>query len=176
MEKSASASGLQTCFQIFYDELSSMAHRKLCFERANHTLDTSALVHEVFFHLNKQQDKPFLNQPQFLAIASITMRRILVNYARDQKRLKRKVKKINLTCGEALQQIETTPGEILALHDALKVLKNRNERQAKIVEYSFFGGFTHQEIAEALEISVETVRRDWRVARAWLSIQVKSQI
>ncbi len=175
MERDTPASGLQTCFQIFYDELSRMAHQKLRFERVNHTLDTSALVHEVFFHLNKQQNKPFLNQPQFLAIASITMRRILVNYARGHKSQKRNAGKISLTYGESLQSIETTPDEILALHEALKILKGHNPRQATVVEYNFFGGFTHQEIAEALRVSVETVRRDWRVARAWLSLYVRSQ-
>jgi RNA polymerase sigma factor (TIGR02999 family) len=167
---------LKTGFKKFYDELSEIAHKKLQYERANNTLDTSALVHEAFFHLNKQDGKPFLNRPQFIAVAAITMRRILVNYARQHNRLKRKAEKISLTYGQHLVAVETTTDEILALHESLKMLNDLNPRQAKVVEYYFFGGFKHEEIAEVLEVSIDTIRRDWRLAKAWLSIQVKAQV
>jgi len=163
-------------FQAYYKELKKIAHEKLRYERINHTLDTAALVHEVYGKLYKQSRNRFQNSSHFLAIAAVSMRRILINYARDKKRLKRGGDVIQMSYGKADIPIQTTPEEILLLHEALKKLKNLNRRQGKVVEYHFFGGFKHQEIAEYLGVSEETVRRDWRLARAWLSLELKKQM
>ena len=103
------------------------------------------------------------------------MRRILINYARDKKRLKRGGDMIRMTYGDVQVPVQTTPEEILSLHECLKRLKKLNKRQARVVEYHFFGGFKHQEIADHLGVSEETIRRDWRLARAWLSLEMKKQ-
>jgi len=166
---------LKHLFQGCYDQLSEMAHRKLVFERAGHTLDTSGLVHEVYDKLQQQRVDFFNNSSHFLAIASITMRRILINYARDKKRQKRGGDLIQITFDRVNEAVQTTPEQILSLHEALQKLKKLNKRQSRVVEYHFFGGFKLKEIAEYLQVSEETVRRDWRLARAWLSLQLKNQ-
>jgi RNA polymerase sigma factor (TIGR02999 family) len=163
-------------FQRYYQELKKIAHQKLKYERINHTLDTAALVHEAYGKLYQQSKNQFRNSSHFLAIATLSMRRILINYARDKKRLKRGGDMIQMSYGNANIPIQTTPEEILTLHEALKKLKQLNRRQSKVVEYHFFGGFKHQEIAEYLDVSEETVRRDWRLARAWLSLELKKQM
>jgi RNA polymerase sigma factor (TIGR02999 family) len=163
-------------FQQYYQELRKIAHQKLRYERINHTLDTSALVHEVYGKLYQQSKNQFRNSSHFLAIAAVAMRRILINYARDKKRLKRGGELIRMSHGKVNIAIHTTPDEILALYEALKRLKHLNKRQGKVVEYHFFGGFNHHEIAEYLGVSEETIRRDWRLARAWLSLELKNQL
>lgn len=163
-------------FQQYYQELKHIAHQKLRYERINHTLDTAALVHEAYGKLYQQSNHQFRNSSHFLAIAAVSMRRILINYARDKKRQKRGGDMILMSYGEANIPLQTTPEEILVLHEVLKKLKLLNKRQGKVVEYHFFGGFKHHEIAEYLGVSEETVRRDWRLARAWLSIELKRHL
>ncbi|MBR9998052.1 MAG: sigma-70 family RNA polymerase sigma factor [Cyclobacteriaceae bacterium] len=163
-------------FKQYYHELSQIAHRKLRFERIDHTLDTVALVHEAYGRLYQQANSHFRNSSHFLAIAAVSMRRILINYARDKKRQKRGGDLIRMSYGKANIPVQTTPEDILALHDALNKLKRLNKRQARVVEFHFFGGFKHHEIAEHLSVSEETIRRDWRLARAWLSIEMKKQL
>lgn len=172
----ASLSDLKQLFKGCYNELNQIAHRKLIYENVNHTLDTAGLVHEVYDKMQKQQAAKFNNSTHFLAVASIAMRRILINYARDKNRLKRGGDVIKMSYGKVPLPIETTPEEILALHDALHKLKKMNARQSKVVEYHFFGGFKLKEIANYLEVSEETVRRDWRLARAWLSLELKKEL
>ena len=170
------AVSLETSFKALYDQLSQMAHNKLYYERVNHTMDTTALVHEAYYNLSRQREKVYVNSAQFLAVAAIAMRRILVNYARQHKRLKRGADNIMLTYGNLTLPVNTTPEEILALHEALKRLRFICQRKSRIVEYHFFGGFNHQEIAESMGVSIDTVRRDWRLARAWLSREMKSTL
>jgi RNA polymerase sigma factor (TIGR02999 family) len=163
-------------FQQYYQELKQIAHKKLGYERYNHTLDTAALVHEAYGKLYQQSNHVFRNSSHFLAIAAVSMRRILINYARDKKRQKRGGDLIKMSYGNASIPLQTTPEEILELHEALKKLKLLNKRQGKVVEYHFFGGFKQQEIADYLGVSEETVRRDWRLARAWLSLEIKRHL
>ena len=167
---------LKHLFQGCYEQLNEMAHRRLVYERAGHTLDTSGLVHEVYDKLQQQQQAQFNNSGHFLAIASITMRRILINYARDKKRQKRGGDMIQITFDRVNESVETTPEQIISLHEALNKLRKFNKRQSRVVEYHFFGGFQLKEIAGYLQVSEETVRRDWRLARAWLSLELKKQI
>ena len=176
LPENTSIGDLRQLFQECYNELSRIASRKLTYEKVSHTLDTYGLVHEVYEKMYQQPNARFNNSTHFLAIASITMRRILINYAKSKNRLKRGGDLIKMTYGKVSLPIETTPEEIIALHEALQKLKRLNKRQSKVVEYHFFGGFKHHEIASYLGVSEETVRRDWRLARAWLSLELKKQI
>jgi RNA polymerase sigma factor (TIGR02999 family) len=163
----------KSLFISCYEELSSMASKKLRFENNADTLDTSALVHEAYMKMEKHH-KEVQSKSHFLAIAAIVMRRFLVDYARQKQRLKRGGDQIQLTYGAIQQAIETTPQEILHLNDALNKLKSINNRYCRVVEFHFFGGYKHEEIAGLLGVSIDTVRRDWRLAKAWLSKELTS--
>ncbi|WP_373494707.1 ECF-type sigma factor [Aquiflexum sp.] len=166
---------LRSQFQNCYRELSILASNKLRFEHQAYTLDTSALVHEVFLKMDRQKNQ-FENKGQFMAIAAIVMRRYLVDYARQKHRIKRGGDYIQLTQSALGNVFLTTPEQVLELDESLKRLKQINPRQSRVVEYHFFGGYKHEEIAEMLEVSIDTVRRDWRLAKAWLSMEMKSGI
>ncbi|MDN3202689.1 ECF-type sigma factor [Algoriphagus sediminis] len=155
-------------FLSCYEELSAMASRKIKSEYQALTLDTSALVHEAYMKMD-QQKKELTDKNHFLAIAAIVMRRYLVDYARQKNRQKRGGDQIQLTYGQVDHAINTTPEEIIHLNDALTRLKGLNNRHCRVVEYHFFGGYKHHEIANMLGVSIDTIRRDWRLAKAWLS-------
>ncbi len=155
-------------FLSCYEELSAMASKKIKSEYQALTLDTSALVHEAYMKMDKQK-KDLTDKNHFLAIAAIVMRRYLVDYARQKNRQKRGGDQIQLTYGQVNQAVNTTPEEIINLNDALNKLKGLNNRYCRVVEYHFFGGYKHQEIASMLGVSIDTIRRDWRLAKAWLS-------
>jgi RNA polymerase sigma factor (TIGR02999 family) len=120
---------------------------------------------------NKQQK--FKDESHFLAIAAIVMRRILIDYARQKKRQKRGGDLMRMTYGAVAGPVETTPEEIILLDESLKRLRQMNKRQSRVVEYYFFGGYKHEEIASIMNVSIDTIRRDWRLAKAWLSNQIK---
>ena len=161
---------------LVYDELHRVAHMHLRKERRNHTLNATALVHEAYFKLVDQTKVNWQNRAHFFAIASQAMRRILINYALQRKAQKRGGDDVKITFVDENVMRESQPEELLALDEALNRLKLINERQSKIIEYWFFVGLTHEEIAEVLGISVPTVRRDWRLARAWLSRELKKTV
>ena len=165
---------LKSHFQNCYKELWSLASKKLRFEHQAYTLDTSALVHEVYLKMERHK-KEFENKSQFMAIAAIVMRRYLVDYARQKSRIKRGGNYIQLTQGALNNVVLTTPEQVIELDESLKRLKQINSRQSKVVEYHFFGGYKHEEIAEILMVSIDTVRRDWRLAKAWLSLEMKNE-
>lgn len=165
-------SSKRNMFLSCYDELSVMASRRLRSEYNSLTLDTSALVHEAYMKMD-QQKKELTDKNHFLAIAAIVMRRYLVDYARQKSRLKRGGDQIQLTYGDVDNPIQTTPEEILNLNEALIRLKGINNRYCRVVEYHFFGGYKHHEIASMLGVSIDTIRRDWRLAKAWLSKELK---
>ncbi|MHA7128974.1 ECF-type sigma factor [Algoriphagus namhaensis] len=169
---SSNFSAKRDMFLSCYDELSEMASRRLRSEYQSMTLDTSALVHEAYMKMD-QHKKDTTDKNHFLAIAAIVMRRYLVDYARQKNRLKRGGDQIRLTYGELDKPIHTTPEEILNLNDALTRLKAINNRYCRVVEYHFFGGYKHQEIAQMMGLSIDTIRRDWRLAKAWLSKELK---
>ena len=164
---------LRAQFQSCYNELSRIAHNKLRFEHPLHTFDTSALVHEVYDNMFRNKQNSFQNAAHFLAIAAIVMRRILIDYARQKKSQKRGGELVRMTYGAINDPVETTPEEILLLDESLRRLRQLNKRQSRVVEYYFFGGYKHEEIAEIMKVSIDTVRRDWRLAKAWLSSQMK---
>jgi RNA polymerase sigma-70 factor (ECF subfamily) len=153
---------------LVYAELRRIAASYLRRERQDHTLQPTALVHEAFIRLVDQRQIDWSNRAQFLGLAAVMMRRILVNHARDRVAGKR---------GGGLEHVPLTlagngigPAEVnlLDLHEALDRLGERDSRKAQIVELKFFGGLTTDEIAETLNISTATVERDWKFARAWL--------
>jgi RNA polymerase sigma factor (TIGR02999 family) len=152
---------------VIYQELRRLAHYHLKSERANHTLQSTALVNEAFLQLIGGHPNQLQNRGHFVAIASRLMRQILVQYARGRRASKR-------DGGQriALDEIEDLPvaddDELVALDDALEQLMHIDERQCKIVQMKFFGGLTAPEIAEVLGISLATVERDWATARVWL--------
>lgn len=152
-----------------YDELRRQASRYLRRERPDHTLQTTALIHEAYLKLIDQRKVEWQNRAHFFAVAAQAMRRILVDYARTKKREKRGGDDVKLQLDEA---INIAAGEksidLVALDEALTRLAEFDERQARVVELRYFSGMTEDETAEVLDISPATVRRDWRMAKAWL--------
>ncbi len=161
---------------VVYKELHQMAHLKLRNERSGHTLNATALVHEAYFKLVDQTRVDWQNRAHFFAIASEAMRRILINYAIQRAAEKRGGGRLIVTFIDDQVNRNTKPEELIELDEALKRLAGFSERQSKIIEYWFFVGLNHEEIAEVLNVSVPTVRRDWRIARAWLSKELKKNI
>ncbi len=158
-----------------YSELQDLAHRQLRGERNDHTLNTTALVHEAYLKLVRQDRADWQNRAHFLGVAALAMRRILINYAKKRQAEKRGGGAPVATYMDGQVGRVARTDELLALDEALDRLGERSERQVRVVEMWFFGGLTHAEIAEALGISEPTVRRDWRVARAWLSHELRDE-
>ncbi|NBB75102.1 MAG: sigma-70 family RNA polymerase sigma factor [Bacteroidetes bacterium] len=156
-----------------YEELRDLAHRKLRGERPDHTLNTTALVHEAYEKLVQQDRMTWQNRAHFMGVAALSMRRILINYAHKRNAQKRGGGAPVATFEDGMAPRDVHAEELIDLDDALKQLEQLNERQAKVVTYRFFGGLTQKEIAEILDVSVPTVRRDWRLARAWLSRELQ---
>ena len=156
-----------------YEELRDLAHRKLRGERADHTLNTTALVHEAYEKLVQQDRMTWQNRAHFMGVAALSMRRILINYAHKHNAQKRGGGAPVATFEDGMAPRAVHAEELIDLDDALKRLEQLSERQEKVVTYRFFGGLTQKEIAEVLDVSVPTVRRDWRLARAWLSRELQ---
>jgi RNA polymerase sigma factor (TIGR02999 family) len=157
----------QQVYSLLYGELHRMARGHMRRESPDHTLGPTALVHEAWFRLSEQTRTQWQNRNHFMAVASTMMRRILVDHAIARRTLKRDA---------ALEPISTTlldrhgalDHDVVAVHEALLALEAQDARAAKVVELKFFGGLEIEEIAQALDISAATVKRDWTVARAWL--------
>lgn len=166
-------SRLDALLPFVYDELRAIAHAQLRRERHGHTLNTTALVSEAYMRLLDQHHVDWKNRSQLFALAARSMRRILVDYARRHVAAKRGGGRTRVTLAEAVQIAATERTEtLITIHDALERLAAVNPRQARVVEYRFFGGMTEDEIAEALGITARTVRRDWLKAREWLLREV----
>ena len=160
---------------IVYDELRDHARRLLRRERVDHTLRTTALVHETYLKLAEQRVVNWENRAHFFWLASEIMRRLLVDYARGRNRQKRGGEVEILPMNSAFQiAVENSGTDILALDAALTKLAELDSQQAKIVEIRYFGGCSIDETAEILSISAATVNRDWAAAKAWLHHQLKS--
>ena len=164
-----------------YDELHRQAHRYLRGERHNHTLQTSALINEAYIRLAGQKDVQWQNRTHFFGIAASIMRRILVDYARAQQRVKRGGNDEELPLDVALSVVaemtnEQTKIDLILLNNALDKLSEIDERQARIVELRYFSGLTLEETAQVLDVSEMTVKRDWNVAKAWLRREITSPI
>jgi RNA polymerase sigma factor (TIGR02999 family) len=170
--KAGDRGALEELLPIVYQELRDIARRHLQRERSGHTLQSAALVHEAYLRLVEQRPFDTENRAHFLAVASRLMRQILVDYARTHGAAKRGADRtVELDTSMVLPQVRST--DVVALDDALNDLARLDEQQGRIVELRFFGGLATEEIAEVLGISASTVKRDWNVAKAWLTRQMK---
>lgn len=156
-------------FPLVYEELRMIARRQMRSERPDHTLHTTDLVHEAYINLVKQDSTDWKNRSHFFGIASLAMRRILINYANQRLTQKRGSGAQRVNLDDFTPMTELRAQRLLDLDEALLNLEKLNERQAKVVTLKFFGGLKHEEIAEALGLSVPSIRRDWRFAKAWLA-------
>lgn len=159
---------LEEVTRLVYEELRVLAHRYMQRQRPGHTLQTTALVNEAYLRLAKQAQPDFANRSHFLAVAATAMRQILVDHAKSALRQKRGQGARDVALDEAALVSPEPIGVIADLDEALQELALLDSRKARVVELRYFGGLTEEEIAEVLEISAVTVRRDWVFARAWL--------
>ncbi|MFN0166297.1 MAG: sigma-70 family RNA polymerase sigma factor [Bryobacteraceae bacterium] len=166
-------SALEDLIPIVYAELRRIGRRYMRAERPGHTLQTTALVNEAYLRLVDQRGKRFENRAHFFAIAAQSMRQILVDHARKQKRLKRGGGCHPLDLEEAALISPQRSEEILALHQALDRLGSFDPRKSKVVEMRYFGGLSVEETAHVLQVSPNTVIRDWSLAKAWLSRELE---
>jgi RNA polymerase sigma-70 factor, ECF subfamily len=160
---------------LVYEELRRLAAGRLRHERPNHTLQTTALVHEAYLKLAAQRDANWQNRAQFFGVASQVMRRILVDYARGKQRIRRGGKQQKVSLDSVLLVSPDRTEEVLAVHESLSRLEMLDARQARIVELRYFGGLTVEEIADVVGISGKTVMRELNVAKAWLYGDLKDR-
>lgn len=151
-----------------YDRLRELASAKMLDERQDHTLTSTALVHEVSLKLLDESQVPMAGRGQFLAYASKAMRNYLIDHARTKGRQKRGGDRQKYSFDEAMTASDQRRDEFLELNDALEALAELEPRKAQVVEMRYFGGLSNQEIADALNSSLATVKRDWTVAKTWL--------
>lgn len=164
---------LDRLLPLVYDELSVIAHGALAGEREGHTLQTRALVHEVYLRLI-DADVSYQDRSHFLAIAARTMRQVLVDHARARGRDKRGGGAVRMDVDELAIPAPAVSFDVLALHEALDRLSAYDTRKAQLVELHFFGGLNQEEAAEALGVSIRTVERELRSARALLRHDLQS--
>ena len=161
-------SALEKLMPLVYNELHRLAHRYMCRERADHTLQTTALVNEAYLRLVDLSDVRWQNRAHFFALSAQLMRRILVDFARSRKYLKRGGGAQQVSLNEAMLGSVEKGEDMVALDDALNALAEIDPRKSKVVEMRFFGGMSAEETAEVLKVSPETVLRDWKMAKVWL--------
>ena len=160
---------------LVYDELRKQAAQHLRKERTGHTLQPTALVHETYLRLIQQRDTKWESRAQFFALASQMMRRILVDHARARRAAKRPERAMQVTLVDDVVGTHPRELDLLALDETLKELATFDARQARMVELRFFGGLTHEEVAAVLDVSLTTVQREWRLAKAWLYQRLSGQ-
>jgi RNA polymerase sigma factor (TIGR02999 family) len=161
-------SALEKLMPLVYEELRRLAHQHMRRERPGHTLQTTALVNEVYVRLIDQKRMRWQNRAQFFAIAAQLMRRILVDHARSHQYAKRGGGAHKVSLDEGALVAEEQAADLIALDDALLSLASIDERKSRIVELRFFGGLSVEETAETLKTSSRTVMREWSMAKAWL--------
>jgi RNA polymerase sigma factor (TIGR02999 family) len=163
---------LDALLPLVYEELRRLAHRHLRNERAEHTLQSSALVHEAYLRLLGQDFPHWEGRTHFYAIAAQLMRQILVDYARRHRASKRGSGVCMLTLGDVDALPQRKDVDVVALNDALNSLAEIDPRQSHIVELRFFAGLSLEETSEVMGIGTATVQRDWTAARAWLHREI----
>ena len=154
--------------QVVHRELHSMARRYMAGERSGHTLQPTALVNELYLQLVNTREMNWQNRAHFFAMCAQLMRRILTDFARSRRSLKRGGGAASIPLDESLFAGKDSPASFEALDDALNALAVFDERKSQVVELRFFGGLNVRETAEVLKVSPETVQRDWRLAKVWL--------
>jgi len=153
---------------LVYNELRRLARKYLRHERANHTLQPTALVNEAYLRLVDQHSVLWQNRAQFFGLAAKLMRNILVDHARSREAAKRGGQHYSVSVSELDRVSKSSEVDLVVLHEALERLAAHDSQKSRIVELRFFGGLTIEETAEVLDISHATVERDWKMARAWL--------
>ena len=166
---------LDQLLPVVYQELRRMAGNYLRQENPGHTLQPTALVHEAWLRLIDQARVDWRNRAQFFGVAAQMMRRILVDHAKAKHREKRGGDAVKLSLDDVINLSRERAADLLALDDALDELTRVDERKSRVVELRYFGGFTVEEIAQILEVSPETVMRDWKLAKAWLYQQIRQE-
>jgi len=161
-------SALERLIPLVHAELHRIARRYMRNERAGHTLQTSALINEAYLRLIDAQQVHWQNRAHFFGIAAQLMRRVLVDFARSRSYKKRGGGALQVSFDEAMVITKERGEDLVVLDEALSALSELDERKGRDVEMRFFGGLSEKEIAEALTVSPETVRRDWRLAKSWL--------
>ena len=164
---------LEKLTPLVYEELRRLAARYLRRERDGHTLQATALVNEAYVQLIGQQQMDWQNRAHFIGVAARLMRNILVDHARSHAAAKRGDGKDALPLDEAIASPAKPAADVIALDDALKDLARRDERKSRIIELRYFGGLSMEEIAEVTQLSVATLRRELRMAEAWLGRQIQ---
>lgn len=162
------SAALEELLPLVYAELRRMAHRYMGQQPAGHTLQTTALIHEVYLRLLGQEEKRWENRAHFFGVAAQAMRHILVDYARARHAAKRGGEAHAVSLEEAAVVSAERAAELVALDDALAELAQLSPRQSRVVELRYFGGLSGAEAAQVLQVSTDTVTRDWRQAKAWL--------
>ncbi len=159
---------LEKLIPLVYAELHRLARRYMRRENPGHTLQTSALVNEAYLRLIEAHRVRWQNRSHFFAVSAQIMRRILVDFARARRNLKRGGGARRVSLDEGLVVSPQRGADLLALDEALERLSALNARQSQVVELRYFGGLNEEEVAEVLKVSPRTVRHDWSLARAWL--------
>jgi len=168
-------SALDQLMPLVHQELRRMAHQYMQREKPGNMLQTTALVNEAYMKLVDQTQIDWQSRSHFFGIAARLMRRILVDQARNQHRLKRGGHALQISLSEAESVLHEQAVNVIALDDALTTLAEINSRQSEIVELRFFGGLSIEETAKVLGVSPGTVMRDWTYARAWLLRELREQ-
>lgn len=168
-------SALAKLTPLVYDELRRMAHRYVQRERSGHTLQTTALVHEVYLRLAGDQQIEWRDRAHFFAVSAQVMRHILIDHARRRRYVKHGGDAPHVSLDDTNAMTQERAKELVALDEALADLTKFDQRKAKVVELRYFGGLSLEETAEVIEVSKMTVRRDWRAAKAWLFRRMKDE-
>ena len=166
---------LDQLMPLVYGELRRLAKHHMCHERAGHTLESTALIHEAYLRLIDAKQVRWENRAHFFAAAARLMRQILVDLARERGSRKRGGDARQVSLDEALVISPQRHEGLVALDQALNALAEIDARKSRVVELRFFGGLSVEETAEALKVSVETVNRDWRFAKSWLSRRLSGE-
>ena len=166
---------LEKLAPLIYDELRRIAHRYVQRERNGHTLQTTALVNEAYLRLAEQQKPGWQNRSHFFAVTAQMMRHILIDHARRRRFVKHGGNTQQVSLDEASLMSVERAAELVALNEALDELKQFDQRKSRVVELRYFGGLTLEETADMLGVSLMTVRRDWRAAKAWLFRRMKNE-
>ncbi|MCC5907295.1 MAG: sigma-70 family RNA polymerase sigma factor [Balneolaceae bacterium] len=165
---------LDSLYPHVYGELKNIAKKHLSYERNAHTLQKTALVHELYLKMLGQSEVEWQNRAHFYSIASRCMRQILVDYARKKVALRRGGKNRAITLDEEKLDLEEHAEEIIEMSDLIKKLSEIDSRRGQVVEMRFFGGMSIPEISEVLQVTTRTVDRDWAKAKLWLYNELKA--
>ena len=166
---------LEKLTPLVYQELKRLASRYLRRERREHTLQSTALVHEAWLRLIDQKQVQWHNRAQFFGIAAEMIRRILIDHARNRQAAKRGDGAIKLSLDDALATPDRRDLDLIALDDALQDLRKLDPQQSRLVELRFFAGLSIEESAEVLGVSPATVKREWAAAKAWLYREISAR-